>query len=42
MEASRDMVRGLRDEFTGQTGMEVLDIVEFQLAIHHLRVPEMA
>ena len=42
MEASRDMVRGMRDEFTGRTGMEVTDIVEFELAIHHLRVPEMA
>ncbi len=42
MEDSREMVRGMRDQFTSQTGMEVMDIVEFELAIHHLRVPEMA
>ena len=32
----------MREEFTRQMGMEVTDVAEFALAIHHLRVPEMA
>ena len=42
MEDSREAVRGMREEFTRQMGMEVTDVAEFALAIHHLRVPEMA
>ena len=42
MDASRDMVAGMRDEFTRRMGMDVMDVAEFDLAIHHLRVPEMA
>jgi len=42
LDDSRETVRGLREEFARQTGMEVMDMGEFQLAIHHLRVPEMA
>ena len=42
MEDSREMVRGMREDFTRQMGMEVTDVAEFELAIHHLRVPEMA
>jgi quinol monooxygenase YgiN len=42
MEDSRDMVAGMREDFTRQMGMEVTDVAEFELAIHHLRVPEMA
>jgi quinol monooxygenase YgiN len=42
MEDAREAVRGMREEFTGQTGMSVMDVAEFELAIHHLRVPEMA
>jgi len=42
MDESRAGVAERRERFTGQTGMEVLDVAEFELAIHHLRVPEMA
>jgi quinol monooxygenase YgiN len=42
MEASRDLVMAMRDDFTQRMGMEVTDIAEFDLAIHHLRAPEMA
>ncbi len=31
-----------RERFTSETGAEVTDVAEFELAIHHLRVPEMA
>ena len=40
MDASRDMVAGMREDFTRRLGMEVMDVAEFDLAIHHLRVPE--
>jgi quinol monooxygenase YgiN len=40
LEDSREMVRGMREEFTGQMGMNVTDVAEFDVAIHHLRVPE--
>jgi quinol monooxygenase YgiN len=42
MDATRDQIMGMREEFTARTGMEVMDMAEFELAIHHLRVPEMA
>jgi quinol monooxygenase YgiN len=42
MDDSREAVRGMREEFTRQLGLEVTDLAEFELAIHHLRVPEMA
>jgi heme-degrading monooxygenase HmoA len=42
MEATRDQIAGMRTEFSGRSGMEVSDVHEFALAIHHLRVPEMA
>ena len=32
----------MRDEFTAQTGLEMMDMAEFEMAIHRLRVPEMA
>ncbi len=40
MDASRDMIAAMREEFTRQLGMDVDDVMEFDLAIHHLRVPE--
>jgi hypothetical protein len=42
LEGSAEAVRGMREQFTQQMGLEVMDMAEFELAIHHLRVPEMA
>ena len=42
LDASADTVRGMRDRFTRETGSEVTETAEMELAIHHLRVPEMA
>ena len=42
MEASREQVMSMRDEFTRQMGVEITDVAEMDLVIHHLRVPEMA
>jgi heme-degrading monooxygenase HmoA len=38
--ASREAVAAMRDEFTQQLGMEVMDMAEFDLVLAHLRVPE--
>ena len=42
LDGSAETVRGMRDRFTQETGSEVMDMAEMELAIHHLRVPEMA
>jgi heme-degrading monooxygenase HmoA len=42
LERSAETVRGMREQFTQQMGTEVTDMAEFELVIHHLRVPEMA
>ena len=42
LDDTREAVRGMREEFTSRLGMEVMDVAEFEVAIHHLRVPEMA
>jgi hypothetical protein len=42
LERSAETVRGMREQFAQQMGLEVTDMAEFELAIHHLRVPEMA
>ena len=42
MDDSRDGAMARRDRFTREMGVEVTDMGEFELAIHHLRVPEMA
>jgi quinol monooxygenase YgiN len=42
MDDSRDGAMARRDRFTREMGAEVTDMGEFELAIHHLRVPEMA
>ncbi|MGY2075055.1 hypothetical protein [Blastococcus sp. SYSU DS0828] len=42
LERSAEAVRGMREQFTQQMGLEITDIAEFELVIHHLRVPEMA
>ncbi len=40
MMRTREAVAAMRDEFTQQLGMDVMDIAEFELTLHHLRVPE--
>jgi quinol monooxygenase YgiN len=40
LELSRPEAMALREQITASTGAEVLDIAEFELALHHLRVPE--
>ncbi|MDT5350999.1 MAG: hypothetical protein QOH91_4286 [Mycobacterium sp.] len=42
MERNRDQLDTLRDAATQEAGAEVLDECDFELAIAHLRVPEMA
>jgi quinol monooxygenase YgiN len=41
LDDTREAVRDMREEFTSRLGMEVMDVAEFELVIHHLRVPEM-
>jgi len=41
LDGSADSVREMRDQFSRQTGLEVTDMAVMELAIHHLRVPEM-
>ena len=40
MMRTREAVSAMRDEFTQQLGMDVTAIAEFDLTLHHLRVPE--
>ena len=40
MHATREAVSKMRDEFTQQLDMDVMDMAEFDLALAHLRVPE--
>jgi heme-degrading monooxygenase HmoA len=42
METNRDQARELRNTRSREMGADVLDVGEFELAIAHLRVPEMA
>ena len=42
MEQNRDQARSIRTERLRDLGAEQLDVCEFELAIAHLRVPEMA
>jgi heme-degrading monooxygenase HmoA len=41
MERNREKARELRDKRSREMGADVLDVGEFELAIAHLRVPEM-
>jgi heme-degrading monooxygenase HmoA len=41
MAATRDQLSRMRDEFAAQMGVEVTDEAEFDVVIHHLRVPEL-
>jgi quinol monooxygenase YgiN len=42
LEAARDQSRMMRQEFTGSVGARVLEVAEMDVALSHLRVPEMA
>ncbi|MEN3319459.1 MAG: hypothetical protein V7643_2860 [Mycobacterium sp.] len=42
MERNQDQAKELRNTRTRELGADVLDVGEFELAIAHLRVPEMA
>jgi heme-degrading monooxygenase HmoA len=42
MERSRERVASIRESATREAGAEVVDVREFQLALAHLRVPELA
>ena len=42
LDANRDEAQRIRDEGTAQMNVEVMDIREYELALAHLRVPEMA
>jgi hypothetical protein len=42
LDGSADTVRGIRDRITQETGSEVTEMAVMELALHHLRVPEMA
>ena len=42
LDASREAVGRMRSEFAGRIGVDITDVVEMEVAIHHLRVPEMA
>jgi hypothetical protein len=40
MEQSRTNATAVREEFTAAMGAEILEVAEFELVLHHLRVPE--
>ena len=40
MAHTRDQFSTLREEFAGRMGMDLLEVVEFDLVLAHLRVPE--
>jgi heme-degrading monooxygenase HmoA len=42
MERNRDQAKELRNQRTRELGADVVDVGEFELAVAHLRVPEMA
>jgi hypothetical protein len=42
MERSRERGKELREQMARETNAEVVDVCEFELAVAHLRVPEMA
>jgi heme-degrading monooxygenase HmoA len=41
MEQATDRAMAIRAEFTRSAGIEVIDVAEFDLAVAHLRVPEL-
>ncbi len=41
LDASRETAERMRSEFAPQVGVEITEVVEMEVAIHHLRVPEL-
>ena len=41
LDASRETAERMRSEFAGRIGVDITDVAEMEVAIHHLRVPEM-
>ena len=41
MDATRDMISGMRDEFSARMGVMVTEEAEFEVVMHSLRVPEL-
>jgi heme-degrading monooxygenase HmoA len=41
LDASQEAAGRMRTEFAGRIGVDITDVVEMEVAIHHLRVPEM-
>jgi heme-degrading monooxygenase HmoA len=41
MEQTREMSARMREEFSSRMDVEITDVLEMEVAIHHLRVPEM-
>ncbi len=41
MARSLDQVRGMREDFSRQLDLEVTEVAQFDLVLHHLRVPEL-
>lgn len=42
MQRAADAGRAMREEFTNSQGMRTTDMADFDVLLHHLRVPEMA
>jgi quinol monooxygenase YgiN len=42
MDRTREQARSMRERRTAEAGLEVMEVAEFDLALAHLRVPEMA
>lgn len=41
LDASREKAERIRSEFAPKVGVEITEVVEMEVAIHHLRVPEL-
>ena len=42
MDRAREQATALREEFSQAMGATITEVAEFDLAVHHLRVPELA
>jgi hypothetical protein len=42
LERSRDQAKSIRDARSREMGVDIVDVCEFELALAHLRVPELA